>query len=165
MADLSLERPQTTVIEQRPHAPINWGRIIVYILLGFGAFLALLPFIWMVNWSFMSAVEVYTGQFIPRNLNIGNYGFAWGTRQLCANHVEQRAHQRYHSCWFAAVLRSCRRALPPHEICVGRDVLFAIMLTTLMIPDIVTLIPNFLTVVWISRLMQIGVWAARCVDG
>jgi ABC-type glycerol-3-phosphate transport system permease component len=46
---------------------------------------------------------------------------------------------------------------------VGRNILFAIMLTTLMIPDIVTLIPNFLTVVWISRLSEsifgpLGAW-------
>ena len=34
----------------------------------------------------------------------------------------------------------------------GRNTLFALMLATLMIPDIVTLIPNFLTVVWFSRL-------------
>lgn len=34
----------------------------------------------------------------------------------------------------------------------GRDTLFGIMLATMMIPAIATLIPNYLTVVWISRL-------------
>jgi ABC-type glycerol-3-phosphate transport system permease component len=33
----------------------------------------------------------------------------------------------------------------------GRNILFAIMLTTLMIPDVVTLIPNFLTIIWLGR--------------
>lgn len=36
----------------------------------------------------------------------------------------------------------------------GRNFLFAIMLTTLMIPDIVTFIPNYLTVIWLGRFSE-----------
>ncbi|MCB0229266.1 MAG: carbohydrate ABC transporter permease, partial [Anaerolineae bacterium] len=34
----------------------------------------------------------------------------------------------------------------------GRDVLFALLLSTLMIPAMVTIIPNFLTVTWLGRI-------------
>jgi ABC-type glycerol-3-phosphate transport system permease component len=36
----------------------------------------------------------------------------------------------------------------------GKKVIFAAILSTLMVPGIVTLIPNFLTIVWINRLSQ-----------
>jgi ABC-type glycerol-3-phosphate transport system permease component len=162
MADITLERTQPAVTIQPPRKPINWGRILTYILLGFGALLALLPFIWMINWSFMSAVEVYTGQFIPRRLNISNYAFAWeraNFAQTMWNSVRISAITVFGLLLFCvpAAYAFARMKF------VGRNVLFAIMLTTLMIPDIVTLIPNFLTVVWISRLSEtvfgpLGAW-------
>lgn len=162
MADLSIERTQTSILEQRPRKPINWGLIAVYALLGFGAVLALLPFLWMVNWSFMSAVEVYTGQFIPRNFNVGNYGFAWER----ANFAQTMWNSvRISGITVFGLLLFCVPAAYAFARMkfFGRNVLFAIMLTTLMIPDIVTLIPNFLTVVWISRLSEavfgpLGAW-------
>jgi ABC-type glycerol-3-phosphate transport system permease component len=35
---------------------------------------------------------------------------------------------------------------------VGRNVLFVLLLSTLMIPDVAILVPNYLTVVWLGRL-------------
>lgn len=164
MADLTLERTQTAAVVQTqpPHKSINWGRVITYTLLGFGAVLAILPFIWMVNWSFMSAVEVYTGQFIPSRLNIGNYGFAWER----ANFAQTMWNSiRISAISITGMVLFCVPAAYAFARMkfVGRNILFAIMLTTLMIPDIVTLIPNFLTVVWISRLSEsifgpLGAW-------
>jgi ABC-type glycerol-3-phosphate transport system permease component len=37
----------------------------------------------------------------------------------------------------------------------GRDLIFGIMLSTMMIPAMVTIIPNFLTVTWLGRIMPI----------
>jgi len=37
---------------------------------------------------------------------------------------------------------------------VGRNVLFGVMIATLMIPDVATLIPNYLTVIWFGRLSE-----------
>jgi len=164
MAEISIQQTQAQstqfVTVQPPRKPIPWGQVMTYVLLSFGVLLALLPFIWMVSWSLMSTVEVYTGKLIPARLMFGNYSIAW----------EQANFAQY--MWNSAriVIISITGLL---LFCVpaayafarmkffGKNVLFGLMLATLMIPDIVTLIPNFLTVVWISRLSEalgLGAW-------
>jgi ABC-type glycerol-3-phosphate transport system permease component len=145
--------PTTAEAVQRPRAPFPWGKIIVYTILGFGALLSLLPFLWMVSWSFMSGLEVTLGRFIPSRLFIENYSTAW-TQGNFAQYM--RNSVIISAISIIGLLTFCIPAAYAFARMrfVGRNVLFALMLATLMIPDIVTLIPNFLTVVWISRLSE-----------
>ncbi|HEX2621046.1 MAG TPA: carbohydrate ABC transporter permease [Phototrophicaceae bacterium] len=137
----------------RPRQSISWGKAVTYLLLGFGALLAILPFLWMVSWSFMSAVEVYTGKVFPTRLMIENYGTAW-TQGHFSNYMRNSAIISIIT--ITGLLVFCIPAAYAFARMkfVGKNVLFGLMLATLMIPDIVTLIPNFLTVVWISRLSE-----------
>lgn len=155
MADISLSRAEVREVAdvQRPRRPINWGKLATYAILLFGVILAVLPFIWMVNWSFMTSVEVAAGRFIPNQWNFENYGEAWGRAnfaQFMWNSV------RISLITITGMLLFCVPAAYAFARMQfwGKNILFALMLTTLMIPDIVTLIPNFLTVVWISRLSE-----------
>jgi ABC-type glycerol-3-phosphate transport system permease component len=155
MADMT--RP-TTIVDservtdiERPRNPIKWGKILTYAVLSFGAFLAILPFIWMVSWSVMTANEVVRGQFIPTEINLDNYVEAWNRAnfgQFMWNSV------RISFISITGLLLFCIPAAYAFARIkfYGRNVLFALMLATLMIPDVVTLIPNFLTVVWFDRL-------------
>jgi ABC-type glycerol-3-phosphate transport system permease component len=155
MADMT--RP-TTIVEservadiERPRNPIKWGKILTYAVLSFGAFLAILPFIWMVSWSVMTANEVVRGQFIPTEINLDNYVEAWNRAnfgQFMWNSV------RISIISITGLLLFCIPAAYAFARMkfYGRNVLFALMLATLMIPDVVTLIPNFLTVVWFDRM-------------
>lgn len=144
---------QTVEAVQPPRNPISWGRITTYLILGVGALVAILPFLWMISWSFMSAVEVYTGKIVPSTLRIENYNIAWERGKLAIytwNSLRIVAISITGTLLFniPAAYAFARMKF------VGKNVVFALLLATLMIPDIVTLIPNFLTVTWISRLSE-----------
>lgn len=164
-----------------PRRPIKWGQVVIYVILGGGAILALLPFVWMVNWSFMvSDADITVGKFVPTRLMPDNIRAA---QENPERHIIQEGREfnvvrdyifgNYTEVWenaeFGKFMWNSARltAITVSGLLIfcipaayafarmefyGRNVLFAIMLTTLMIPHIVTLIPNFLTVIWISRL-------------
>jgi len=164
----------------QPRKPFSWGTILAYFVLGFGALVSLLPFIWMLNWSFMSNVEVTIGKFAPSRLmpqNIvqeiqlaaeeeGGEDFNVLTDYVFANYIETWEGAQFSKFMLNSVLITGITISGLLLFCIpaayafarmqfwGRNVLFGIMLATLMIPDIVTLIPNFLTVVWISRMSE-----------
>lgn len=142
---------RTTSDTHRPKKPLPIGKTVVYGVLILGTVLALLPFLWMVSWSLMTNVEVNVGRLIPSQVMIENYGIVWQEAEF-AKFMWNSA--RLTAITIFGLLLFCIPAAYAFARMTfyGKNVLFAIMLSTLMIPDIVTLIPNFLTVVWISRL-------------
>ncbi|MEQ8671927.1 MAG: carbohydrate ABC transporter permease [Aggregatilineales bacterium] len=165
MAEISFDKQiNSTNIEQhgdqtarinRPRKPVPVGKILIYALLILGAVVAVIPFIWMLSWSMMTNVEVTRGLFVPTTgIHLQeNYSIAWnnsGFSQYMWNSA------RIAAITLSGMLLCCIPAAYAFARMrfFGKNVLFAIMLLTLMIPDIVTLIPNFLTVVWIDRLSR-----------
>jgi len=49
----------------------------VYLFLAGGAFVSLVPFIWMISTSLKSLAETMTSQFFPKELMWENYAIAW----------------------------------------------------------------------------------------
>ncbi|MEL6405385.1 MAG: carbohydrate ABC transporter permease [Chloroflexota bacterium] len=140
--------------------PLPIGQWAVYAVLLIGVVFSLLPFLWMVSWSVMTRPEVVVGRVVPASIQYENYIEAWQVAEfsnLMWNSV------RITGISIAGLLLFCIPAAYAFARMKfwGRDVLFAITLATLMIPDIVTLIPNFLTVVWIHRFSVefFGDWA------
>ena len=97
--------------------------------------------------------EIAAGHLIPGQLLIGNYPQAWevaNMSQFMWNSIR---------ITFITVTGELLFCIPAAYAFArmefyGRNVLFGVMLSTMMIPSIATLIPNYLTVVWISRLSQ-----------
>ena len=149
MADLA--RPYSTV--QRPDRGFNWGKVFIYAVLGLGAVVSIIPFVWMASWSLMTAAEVASGRLVPGALRVENYVTAWNQANFA---LFMWNSARIAVISIAGMLAFCIPAAYAFARMkfVGRDALFAGMLSTLMIPDIVTLIPNFLTVTWLSRLSE-----------
>jgi len=143
---------QTQVAEQieRPRKPIPWGRIFTYIILIAGVFFAILPLLWMISTSLMTVGEISIGRLIPREPQFVNYADAWeraNFSQFMWNSVRITGISITGMLIFSI---PAAYAFARMEF-FGKNVLFATMLSTLMIPEIVTLIPNFLTVVWFDR--------------
>ncbi len=133
--------------------PFPTTKALTYLILIAGGLLCLLPFIWMLSWSLMNNFEVIAGRFIPATPIWQNYATAWDTAQFSRfmwNSV------RITAITITGLLLFCIPAAYAFARMRfwGRNVIFALFLATLMIPDIVTLIPNLLTVVWISRLSE-----------
>jgi len=122
-----------------------------YALLSALGVLFLLPFAWMVVTSLKADAQVMTAvpQWIPRPVMWGNYAkalqsfpfvrYLFNTLVICALTV-------------VGTVMSC--ALPAYGFARlrwrGRDAFFFVMLSTLMLPSQVTLLPTFLLFRWLG---------------
>lgn len=135
----------------RQRKPIRWGKIAIYAVLILGLVQAIFPFLWMLSASFMSLTEVTFGNLVPGELRFQNYTEAWNRAnfsQFMWNSV------RITVITIAGQLLVCIPAAYAFARMkfFGRNILFGIMLATLMIPEVATFIPNYLTVIWLGRL-------------
>ncbi len=126
-------------------------KLLTYLLLLFGAFLAIGPFIWMISTSLMTVGEAQGVHFLPTSFHFENYLQAWQEadfslyiRNSVAITVITLAGELL--CSTLAAYAFARIRFP------GRDFIFTALLATMMIPAMVIIIPNFLTVTWLGRI-------------
>ncbi|HIG52620.1 MAG TPA: carbohydrate ABC transporter permease [Candidatus Latescibacteria bacterium] len=125
---------------------------LVYGGLGLGGLAAGFPFAWMLLASFMTRGESLRRVFLPESVQWGNYLKAW---------QEADFGLYFENSLIIAVVQvsgtllfSLLAAYPLARMEFrGRDAVFAGVLATLMIPETVTIVPNFLTVTWLHRNM------------
>ena len=147
------ERTQEIVLSGAVARKPRRGRALGYLVLAAGGVLALLPFLWMVSWSLMTNVEVTVGRVLPTQVHLYNYATAWDKANFSQFMWNSSRITAITVCGLLFFCVPAAYAFARMRFW-GRNVLFAVMLATLMIPDIVTLIPNFLTIVWMNRLSQ-----------
>jgi ABC-type glycerol-3-phosphate transport system permease component len=131
--------------------PFSFSRLLTYAVLLFGAVLALGPFIWMLSASLMNSSEIAAGRLFPGTLRFENYPTAWELGSLGRfmwNSVRITGITVFGELLFCIPAAYAFARMQFY----GRSALFSLMLATMMIPAIATLIPNYLTVVWLSRL-------------
>jgi len=126
-------------------------KLFTYVILFAGAFISLIPFVWMVSTSLMTLGEALGTSFFPSKLLFENYVEAW-----------QRADfSEYFLNSFLITIITLSGELTFSILAAyafarmkfpGRDLIFSIMLSTIMIPAMVFIIPNFLTVTWLGRI-------------
>lgn len=126
-----------------------------YSVLVAGAIVSLVPFLWMMLASLMSLGESLGSTFIPADLHFENYVEAWQGAQFShylLNSVMITLITLAGELTFSimAAYAFARIRFP------GRDAIFAILLSSMMIPGIVTMIPNLLTVTWLGRIGPIA---------
>ena len=124
---------------------------LTYLILIFGALLAVIPFIWMLSTSVMSLPEATGIRFFPSEIHLENYVNAWEEAQFAEyfwNSVQITLITLTGQITFSvlAAYAFARIDFP------GRDLIFGIMLATMMIPAMVLIIPNFLLVTWLGRI-------------
>jgi ABC-type glycerol-3-phosphate transport system permease component len=134
---------------------ITWRRkIIIYVVLIVGAFISLVPFFWMISTSLKSLGEALGASFFPSEIHLENYAEAWRKADFSEFFVNSilitlitLAGELTFSILAAYAFAKIK--FP------GRDLIFSVMLSTIMIPAMVFTIPNFLTVTWIGRISPI----------
>jgi ABC-type glycerol-3-phosphate transport system permease component len=143
------QQPARTVTKKRSSRESS--KISTYLVLILGMFFAICPFLWMFSASLMTNSEINFGRVLPATPMFENYALAWQRANF--------AQFMWNSARIAAITITGELL-----VCVpaayafarmkfyGKDALFGIMLATLMIPEIATLIPNYLTVIWLGRL-------------
>ena len=125
--------------------------ILTYSLLIIGALLSLVPFVWMISTSLKTIGEALGSSFFPSELHFENYVEAWDRANFSKyflNSIKITAISLVGSVSISvlAAYGFARIKFP------GRDLIFGIILSTMMIPAMVTIIPNFLTVTWLGRI-------------
>jgi ABC-type glycerol-3-phosphate transport system permease component len=131
--------------------PSSLNRVLIYIVLIVGAFISLVPFVWMISTSLKSLGEALGASFFPSSLHFENYAVAWERAQFSKyffNSLKITGITLVGSVTISvlAAYAFARIEFP------GREIIFATLLSTLMIPEMVKIIPNFLTVTWLGRI-------------
>lgn len=147
MANLTAN-PQADVHPKTRH--IDYGHIIIYTILILGAILAITPFLFSISVSLMNLTEATGRAILPRTPQWSNYVQAWNDAnfgQYFWNSVKIAAITVTGQVVFCtmAAYAFARMEFP------GRDFLFALLLTTLILPEAVTWVPNFITITWLDR--------------
>jgi ABC-type glycerol-3-phosphate transport system permease component len=129
---------------------VDLWKIFSVAILIIGAAVSLVPFLWMLSTSFMSLGEAIGGRLFPSVLHFDNYVEAWFGAQFSDYMLNSflitiitLAGEMTFS--IMAAYAFARIDFP------GRDLIFGVLLSTLMIPGMVTMIPNLLTVTWLGR--------------
>jgi ABC-type glycerol-3-phosphate transport system permease component len=154
MADSSLTLPTKNVLKNSNkigNIKMNFERILIYIILILGAIISLGPFFWMISASLMSLGEAQGVRMLPSKIHLENYVAAWNEADFSEYFINSilitvitLAGELTFS--IMAAYAFARIKFP------GRDFIFAALLSTMMIPVMVTIIPNFLTVTWLGRI-------------
>ncbi|MCJ7702137.1 MAG: carbohydrate ABC transporter permease [Anaerolineales bacterium] len=134
----------------RQSVKVDTGKILSYLVLTLGAFVAIVPFLWMLSASLMNLTEATGRTVLPRVAQWSNYQEAWtgaNFKDFFLNSVIIAAITISGQVIFStlAAYAFARVKFP------GKNLLFTLMLATLMIPEAVTWIPNFITVTWLGR--------------
>ena len=127
---------------------IRWGHLALHILLILGSVLMLLPFLWMVSTSLKPGADVfreYPPKLIPTTIQWSNYKEA----------LTSMPFDRFYLNSFIVAISVTTLQLLTSSLAAfafarlrfrGRDILFFIYLSALMIPFPVLLVPNFIIV-------------------
>jgi multiple sugar transport system permease protein len=127
-------------------------RTIVYVLLLMGAALVLIPFAWMISTSLKTPEQLFVSQIrlIPNPVAPENYAEVWS--RLASIRPSMTFWRIMGNTLFITLLAMFGEIISASIVAYGfarfnwrgRDVVFALMLATVMIPGIVTRVPAFL---------------------
>lgn len=142
------------------------SRVIIYALLLAGVAVVMVPFLWMISTSLKNAQDLFTfpPEWIPSPIEWGNYKDAWQALpfdRFLLNTLFTTILAMFAEITTAAIVAYgfARFRFP------GRNVLFVILLSTMMLPGILTLIPKFIMWRSVDRIdtftpLTVGAWFA-----
>ena len=126
--------------------------VITYTLLILGALTMLIPFLWMISVSFREPAAQFSRNIVPNPFTLQNY----------VDLFEDLPNQAFFYLTFNSFKLSILSVVGQVLTCAmaafvfaivkfkGRDLLFALLIATLMIPTQVSLIPNFIIFKYLS---------------
>ena len=147
-------------------AKYNPIRIVVFIILLLGAFTMLLPFVWMIITSLKQPNLVYTipPEWIPKPIVWKNYVDVWTAANLVTGILNSSiiSASVLFFCTFTSTLAAFAFAKLNFPF---KNVLFVMLLSTMMVPSVVLLVPMFIIytgIGWIDTLLPMIVPASLC---
>ncbi|KNF07734.1 L-arabinose transport system permease protein AraQ [Gottschalkia purinilytica] len=120
--------------------------VLSYTILIAGCVITLLPFIWMLSTSFKGSGEIYIlpPKFIPDTFNWGNYNEVFNRVPMKTYFINSLVVTFIVT--IGTLITSILAAFAFSRIQFkGRDIIFAILLGTMMVPGEMLIAPNFVT--------------------
>lgn len=141
------------------------NHILSYLILVAGSLISLIPFLWMILKSVMNLGDSMGSAFIPTEIHLENYVAAWqigNFSEYFVNSILITTITLVGELIFSilAAYAFARIEFP------GKGLIFGMLVATLMIPAMVTTIPNLLIVTWLGRvgpLKWINNWPALTI--
>jgi multiple sugar transport system permease protein len=143
--------PQSLAARQQKGPRLTFSHLMIYTVLIIGAIGALVPFVYTLSVSLMNLSEATGGKLLPSTPLWSNYAEAWREANFAlyiGNSVKITAITLSGEIIFCtlAAYAFARMEFP------GKTFLFNLLLATLMLPEAVIWIPNYITVSWLGRL-------------
>jgi ABC-type glycerol-3-phosphate transport system permease component len=147
MADTARIRESLTTEAARQEAGFRLrpGRILLYAVLILGAVLAITPFFWMISTSLMTLGETINRQWLPKVPQFQNYVEAWTDAEFDRYFLNSVVITAVTIAGLLTTSVLAGYAFGRIKF-FGREVIFGLLLSTMMIPESVTMIPNFLMI-------------------
>jgi ABC-type glycerol-3-phosphate transport system permease component len=148
--DSTISATPQAITSKRPARRIDVAQTLSYTILILGTLVAVLPFFWMISGSLMNLTEATGRAVLPDTPQWGNYEEAWNDANFSdyfLNSVIIATITVTGQLVFStlAAYAFARMEFP------AKNLLFTLLLSTLMIPEAVVWIPNFITVTWLGR--------------
>ena len=138
--------------ERRQHVRVVLQRTLIYGLLLVGAAIILIPFLWMISTSLKTERQLFAWppEWIPDPVRFENYWESW--ERLSSIAPGLTFWRILGNTLFITILAMFAEMFSAAVVAYGfarfrfkgRDVIFFIMLATMMIPDTLTRVPSFL---------------------
>lgn len=125
--------------------------VFTYLLLIVGVVIAIFPFYWMISTSLMSLGEAQGTRLFPSSFHFENYVEAWKQAKFSL-YLWNSVRITLISLIGELVVSTLAAYAFARIKFPGRDLIFTVFLSTMMVPAMVTIIPNFLTVTWLGRI-------------
>ena len=121
------------------------GRVLTYAILILGAIIFIFPFFWMISSSLMTLGETITRALVPKVPQWVNYVDAWNQAKFSKYFMNSVfiTLGTLAGLLFTSILAGYAFGRIDFK---GKSVLFGLFLATMMIPESVTLIPNYLLI-------------------
>lgn len=145
-----LSRPEVRLRPARPGSPLErrpglrLGRVLVFLALVALSLLILYPALWMISTSLKPDAQVFAfpPRWIPAPVEWGNYARAWASAPFGRYALNSLLYAV--AVTFGTVLSCSLSAYGFAKLRFpGRDLLFVVLLSTMMIPGLVTLVPQY----------------------
>lgn len=145
--DSPVVNPQPVVkVTRARRSRFYWlGRILTYLILIFGAIIFIFPFFWMISSSLMTLGETITRQLLPKVPQWVNYEDAWNQAKFSKYFLNSVLVTLGTLAGLLITSILAGYAFGRMEF-KGKNIIFALFLATMMIPESVTLIPNYLMI-------------------
>ncbi len=143
--DNSVALPEVKKINKETPFTKVLGKAFLYLILLIGAVIFIFPFFWMISSSLMTLGETIVRKFVPAIPQWINYKEAWTQANFSKYFINSVLVTlgTLTGLLFTSILAGYAFGRIDFK---GKNLLFGIFLATMMIPESVTLIPNYLLI-------------------